>query len=136
MKNITALSLTLVFVTFSLMMLSFNVRSEYKAILNSDNIEFPEEVQSILDNKCMTCHNTEAKNFKSKSKLNFDKFSNGDYSKGKAGKKLGKITKKINENKMPPEKYLNKNPDKKLSKEESELLKGWAKEQKEILAAK
>ena len=136
MKNLTALCLTVVFITFSYMMLSFSVKSDYQTFINVDNIEFPEEVQTILDNKCMTCHNTEAKNFKSQSKMNFDKFSNGDYSQGKAGKKLGKITKKLDENKMPPEKYLEKHPEKKLTKEESDLLKSWANNQKKILSGK
>lgn len=136
MKKVSAFSLSIVLVAFSYMMLSFNAETDYETILINDNIEFPEEVQSILENKCMTCHSTEAKNFKSKSKINFDKFTNGGYSNSKIEKKLEKMAKELTENEMPPEKYLKKHPEKKLTKEESDLLIGWAKEQKGMLANK
>lgn len=120
----------------SSLLLSYNVVSEkeYESLLGEDTIEIPVEVQSILENKCFECHTSESKGSKSKLKLNFDKFANGDYSNGKLVSKFGKITKQLNNNKMPPKKYLGKNPDKKLSSEESELIVSWATEQSGILA--
>lgn len=120
----------------SSLLLSYNVVSEkeYEPLLGKDTIEIPVEVQSILENKCFECHTSESKGSKSKLKLNFDKFANGDYSNGKLVSKFGKITKQLNNNKMPPKKYLGKNPDKKLSSEESELIVSWATEQSGILA--
>jgi len=119
----------------SSLLLSYNVVSEkkYKSLLGEDLIEIPAEVQSLLENKCFECHTSESKGSKSKLKLNFDKFTNGDYSNGKLVSKFGKITKQLNNNKMPPKKYLGKNPDKKLSSEESELIISWATEQSGIL---
>ena len=56
------------------------------------------------------------------------------YSNGKLISKLGKISKQLNNNKMPPKKYLGNNPDKKLTVEESKLIIDWATEQADILA--
>ncbi len=129
--------ITFVFVLgLSSLLLSYNVVSEkeYESLLGEDTIEIPVEVQSILENKCFECHTSESKGSKSKLKLNFDKFANGDYSNGKLVSKFGKITKQLIKKKMPPKKYLGKNPDKKLSSEESELILSWATEQSGILA--
>ena len=66
-------------------------------------------------------------------KMNFDKFTNGEYSTGKTISKLGKITKQLDKGKMPPKKYLDKYPDKKLTEEENQLLLNWASEQSNLL---
>lgn len=96
-------------------------------------LEIPAEVKAVLDNKCMGCHSNDAKGGKSKMKMNFDKFTNGEYSTGKTISKLGKITKQLDKGKMPPKKYLDKYPDKKLTEEENQLLLNWASEQGAIL---
>ncbi len=90
--------ITFVFVLgLSSLLLSYNVVSEkeYESLLGEDTIEIPVEVQSILENKCFECHTSESKGSKSKLKLNFDKFANGDYSNGKLVSKFGKITKQL-----------------------------------------
>ena len=120
----------------SYVLLSYNIvaESEHPTFSNNDIIEIPSDIQSVLDDKCIKCHNSESSGSKSKSKLNFDKFTNGDYSNGKLVSKFGKITKQLKGNKMPPKKYLSKNPDKKLTSEESELILKWASEQSNTLA--
>ena len=121
---------------FSYLLMSYSEASEneYENILNENKIEIPADVQSVLKEKCIGCHNSESKSSKSKQKLNFDKFTNGDYSNGKLISKLGKISKQLTNNKMPPKKYLGNNPDKKLTAEESKLIIDWATEQADILA--
>ena len=128
--------MSLFVVGLSYVLLSYNTESnsDYKVILNEDPIEIPSDVESILENKCFECHKSDSKGSKSKLKLNFDKFINGDYSNGKLASKLGKITKQLNNNKMPPKKHLKKNPDQKLSSDESKLIINWATEQANILA--
>lgn len=120
----------------SYLLLSYNIapESEHPIYSNNDVIEIPTDIQSILDGKCIKCHSSESSGSKSKSKLNFDKFTNGDYSNGKLVSKFGKISKQLKGNKMPPKKYLSKNPDKKLTSEESELILKWAGEQSNTLA--
>ena len=85
---------------------------------------FPEDVQKIFNVHCNDCHTSASKNIKSKGKLNFDKWDGLSMMK-KTGK-LNDVIKVVSEKKMPPEKYVNKNPDKKLSDEQIKVLTGWA----------
>ncbi len=136
MKNKTAFFVPVILIGFSYFMLSYNVESNKikDRNMNSDKIEIPADVQLLIKDKCIGCHNTDSKNSKSKSKLNFDKFTNGEYSTGKMVSKLGKITKVLNKNDMPPEKFLVKYPNKKLTSDESDLLLNWANEQGKVLS--
>ena len=136
MKKRSTFILSIFIIGLSYLLLAYNTASpsEYEAVENVEMIEIPADVLSLLENKCFECHTSESKGSKSKLKLNFDKFTNGAYSNGKLVSKFGKITKQLNNKKMPPKKYLGKNPDKKLSLEESELLINWATEQRNILA--
>jgi len=136
MKNISTFFISFLIIGFSFISLSYRTADkEIKSVLKSSNvIEISAEVQSILDSKCIACHSTESDSQKSKMKLNFDKFTNGKYSNGKIVSKLGKIKKQVEKGKMPTEKYLKKNPDKKLTVDESKLLIKWSTEQRAILA--
>lgn len=136
MKNKGAILIPMIFVGLSYILHSFTVESEakYRPLISSENIDIPDDVKSIIDNKCITCHNNESTNYKAKMKINFEKFTNGKYSNGKLVSKFGKIAKKLNANKMPPEKYLVENPDKKLTDDETKLLLNWAADQRKVLA--
>lgn len=138
MKNSAAIKIGIFSVTTLLIMVSYSFQPEndYEPIVKIEGIEFPENIQAILEEKCMNCHNSKAKNFKSKGKLNFDKFKNGEYSESKMDKKLEKLSKQLSDNKMPPKKFLAKHPEKKLTDEETDLLDKWAKSQRENLANK
>ena len=85
---------------------------------------FPEDVQKVFKEHCNDCHTSASKNLKSKGKLNFDKWDGLSMMK-KTGK-LNDITKTVSEKKMPPEKYVSKNPDKKLNDEQIKLVTDWA----------
>lgn len=91
----------------------------------------PEEINSILDNKCFGCHNTESTNDKAKEKLLIDKLS--DLTKAKLVSKLDGIAETVGKNEMPPEKFLAKYPEKELTKEESKQIENWAKAASEEL---
>lgn len=136
MKKRGSIIVSIFIVGISYVLISYDSVSpiEYKTRINSDWIEIPPDILPLLENKCFECHTSESKGSKSKLKLNFDKFADGNYSNGKLVSKLGKISKQLNNNKMPPKKYLGKNPDKKLSSEESKLIVDWATEQAKILS--
>ncbi len=108
MKKRNTIPVSIFIVGLSYLLFSYNVesKSDYEALLRAEIIEIPTDVHSILENKCFECHTSESKGSKSKLKLNFDKFTNGDYSNGKLVSKFGKITKQLNNNKMPPKKTL------------------------------
>ena len=132
-KKTYFLPLLIIAVSFGLYSFSKAKTRTYNTVKEADTIEIPAEVQTIIDNKCYGCHNTESKGEKSKKKLNFDHFTNGNYSKGKIISKLGKIKDELDEDKMPPEKFLARYPHKKLTAEEKTILENWVIDQKKVL---
>jgi hypothetical protein len=93
-------------------------------VIPGDDFVIPDDVSAILDKSCFGCHNMEAKSDKAKKKLLLDKM--GELSPAKLVGKLGEISDVVKENEMPPEKFLAKYPDKKLTEEESKRLIEWA----------
>ncbi len=89
-----------------------------------ENIDMPENVKAIVDNKCFGCHNAESQSEKAKEKLLWDQLD--QLSKSKLVSTFSDIEEVLNENKMPPEKFLANKPEKKLTDEEKEILKSWA----------
>ena len=88
--------------------------------------EVPADVQEIIDNSCYGCHNSDSKNKKGKLKLDFDKMP--EMKTGKLVGKLVKIHDAVDENDMPPKKFLNNYPDRALTDEQKEKLTTWAKD--------
>ncbi|MEZ5083753.1 MAG: heme-binding domain-containing protein [Bacteroidales bacterium] len=88
------------------------------------NLTYPEDIQKIIDKSCFGCHNVDAQNDKSKKKLMWDMLP--ELSKAKIVATLGDIADAIGENEMPPEKFLEKYPDKALTEDEAKKLKEWA----------
>ena len=119
----------LVIAATSLSVPSFTLKNYSSVMPNPGNdaaFEIPGDVQTIIDNSCYDCHNSESSSTKGKMKLNFDKMP--DMKTGKLVGKLGKISKAATKGNMPPEKFLAKYPDRKLSKDETEKLVSWADE--------
>ena len=130
MKKLLVFSIVLfggfVFMNFS------NIQNE-KARQQNDKYEVPENVQAIIDKSCKACHNTNSESEKGKKKLNWDLMKEG-YKTYKVIAKLGEIEETISENEMPPEKFLAKHPEKKLTAEEKEIMIQWVKEMTEKLS--
>ena len=97
----------------------------------SEDIDIPENVKVILDNKCFGCHNVEAKSDKAKEKLLLDKLS--DLSKVELIGALGEIHEVVVEGEMPPEKFLERKPEGALTDEEAKLLADWAEKAADAL---
>lgn len=87
--------------------------------------QVPDNINAILDQSCIMCHNKEAKSDKAKKKLLLDEM--GDLKKSKLVSKLSKIAKVVIKGEMPPEKFAAKYPDKALSEEDKTTLATWAK---------
>lgn len=87
------------------------------------NDSLPADVASVVKQKCFGCHNSNSRNDKAKDKLCFDQWNEFD-----ALKKIGKIkdiNKELTEGKMPPEKFLEMFPNRKLTDAESKTLIDW-----------
>ncbi len=87
------------------------------------DLGFPADVQDVIMKSCYGCHNDDAKSVKAKMKLNFSKWDG--LKDTKKIKKLDNICKTMEERDMPPKKFLNKYPDRKLSDEEIKLVCKW-----------
>jgi hypothetical protein len=90
----------------------------------AEEVDIPEDIKSVLDNKCYGCHNSESQGEKAKKKLMLDKLD--ELSKVKMVATLGGIEDVVKEGSMPPEKFLEQKPEKKLTEEEQQLLAEWA----------
>jgi len=109
-----------------LMLTAFNSTNLDKTgnTLPEETISIPDDVQGIFDKSCFGCHNIESGNDKGKKKLMLDELTS--LSKVKLISKLGDIAETVEENEMPPEKFLTKYPDKALTEDEAKRLKEWA----------
>lgn len=94
----------------------------------------PDNVKVVIEKSCFGCHNTDSKNDKAKEKLDLKTFN-------ALGKKemihaLGEIAEALEENEMPPAKFLEKFPEKKLTDAEKKILIDWAKNEGKVLMKK
>ncbi len=87
------------------------------------NLQMPDHVKSIVENKCFGCHNTDSKNEDAKEKLDFKTLN--DLNNFKKVGKLRDIADILEEGKMPPKKFLDMHPEKKLTNEETAALTAW-----------
>lgn len=132
MKNFKIILLPAVTLVFILLMsFTYTEMDRSNPANPGDKFEIPADVQEILDKSCFGCHNVDAQSDKSKKKLMIDELA--DLSKAKLIGKLDAIAETVGENAMPPEKFLEKYPDKKLTEEESKKLKEWAENTAEEL---
>ncbi len=91
----------------------------------SEKVDIPEHILPIFKKSCFDCHSDEAKKILSKSKLNFDKLE--ELSEVKKIATLKKVEREIKEEKMPPKKYIQKNPEKNMTEEEKTMVFEWIK---------
>ncbi len=107
------------------------------ALFASDNptktptAKMPDNVKAIIEKSCIMCHNTNSKNDDAKKKLDFKKLDALSMMKKiSAYKHIGET---LEENEMPPKKFLEYKPEKKLTSDEKETLMAWAKKEAESL---
>ena len=87
--------------------------------------KIPEDVKEILSNSCYACHTTGAKAKDAVNALDFKKWN--DYKSTKKIALLNDIEEVLDEDVMPPAKYLNRNPEKALSAEDKGIITEWIK---------
>lgn len=93
--------------------------------------QIPEEVNTILVASCYDCHTTGAKSEDALKAVNFSEWE--EYRVSKKVAVLGDIAKVVEKDKMPPGKWVDRNPDKKLSETQKKLITDWAREASEKL---
>jgi uncharacterized membrane protein len=126
MKNIKLIPVILVML-LSIVMYAFITEEPNR----SNTPQMPDNVKAVIENKCFGCHNTGSKNDDAKDKLDFKKLDSlSDIKKISAYKH---ISEELSEDKMTPKKFLEKQPDKKLTDEEKKLLIEWGNKEAENL---
>ena len=94
-------------------------------------VKMPDDVKAIIDKSCFGCHNSESQNEKGKEKLNLSTFDT--LTKNKMIASFKDIAEVVEEDEMPPAKFLEKNPDKKLTDAEKKILMNWANKEAKAL---
>jgi len=92
---------------------------------------FPDEISTILKTSCYDCHSTSKGSGRPLKALDFEKWD--EYRLTKQIGLLGDIGKMVEKGKMPPRKYLEKKPDRKLSDAQKKLLADWTKQEADKL---
>lgn len=87
-------------------------------------VKIPKKINSIIQAKCYGCHNTESKNKRPKDKLNWDELTS--MPADQQAEKLADIQKVLEKGSMPPDRFLEKQPDMKLTDKETANMKKWA----------
>jgi uncharacterized membrane protein len=94
-------------------------------------VNMTDDVKAIIEKSCFGCHNTDSKNDKAKEKLDLKTLNS--LSATKMIHALDKIEQVLKEDEMPPEKFLEKFPDKKLTDAEKKTLMDWANNEAKAL---
>lgn len=93
--------------------------------------DFPEEISLILKTSCYNCHYTGAQAEKALKAVDFAQYDT--YRVTKKIAVLDDICKMVEEEKMPPEKYLERNPDHQISEANKKLLCDWTRKEADKL---
>ena len=88
------------------------------------NLVIPAGVHSVIMQHCFMCHNTKSRDTKPKEKLSFDLLTHMDLPTIVA--KLQNISDEVNNDKMPPKKFLEHHPEKALNAKDKDILTVWA----------
>ena len=107
-----------------LLFLSFNQGSRADDVI-------PEEIGAILKASCYDCHSSGARSEDAKKAAQYDLWD--DYRVTKKIGILGKVGEVVEEGKMPPKKYLENKPDRKLTEDQKKQVLDWAKKESERL---
>ena len=91
----------------------------------------PDEISTILKTSCYDCHSTAKGSEKPLKAVDFEQWD--QYRLSKQIGLLGDIGKMVEKGKMPPGKYLENKPDRKLSESQVKLLADWTKQEADKL---
>ena len=132
MKNYTKIFLTVLVV--GLVSSAFVLRPSDETVpvsQDQEGITFPENVQAIIDAKCMGCHKPDSRNTKAKEKLQWAAVAK--MNKEEQEHLVDELFEVLEDGKMPPAKALERRPQMKLTDEETEILLAWAEAEEKRL---
>lgn len=86
--------------------------------------KYSKKVNAVVQDKCYGCHSEQGRSDKAKQKLMWDDVPG--LSAEEQAEKLKMISGVLEEGSMPPSRFLENNPDKKLTDVEKALMEKWA----------
>lgn len=95
------------------------------------SIEMPANVKAVVEKSCFGCHNSDSKNEDAKEELDFKTL--GDLKVFKRIGTLRDIAEVMEEDEMPPKKFVEKYPERAPTAEEQKLLADWVKKEAQRL---
>lgn len=110
---------------------AFILNTAFKKAPAVSEKELPEQVKSIIDHSCFQCHNAGSQNEDAREALDFKSID--ALAKVKKITTLKEIAEVLEKGEMPPKKFLEKNPDKKLTEEQVKILTDWSKKEMDAL---
>ncbi len=119
------------FITATFLFGAVILTTSFKADSAEDEEVFPKEVKTLIENSCFECHTTGSQNEDAKEELDFKKFD--ELGKVRKITKLKAIAEMVEEDEMPPGRYLEKKPDKALTSEQKEIIINWAQNEMKTL---
>lgn len=110
---------------------AFILNTAYKNAPGVSEKELPEQVKSIIDQSCFQCHNADSQNEDAREALDFRTID----ALGKVKKitTLKEIAEVVEKGEMPPKKFLEKFPEKKLTEAQAKILTDWSKKEIDAL---
>ena len=116
--------ITLTFLLLAgLVFLQSNVKSPTETTAVKPKFKYSKKVNAIIQDKCYGCHSADG-NDKAKKKLTWDNVAG--MSAADQGHALEEIIEVVEEGSMPPKRFLEKYPDKKLTEKETATMAKWA----------
>lgn len=123
---------------FALALMSVATMSDDQANDQHSNLQegitFPENIQTIIDAKCMGCHKPDARNEKAKEKLQWEKVAAMNIEE--QTHLIAELFEILEEGKMPPPRMVERNPEMKLSEDETKQLLTWVEAEDKRLKGK
>lgn len=121
MKRVLTLTFLLL---LGFVFLQSNVNSPEEAAAAKPTFKYSKKVNAVIQEKCYGCHSEQGRSDKAKEKLMWDNVPGMDAA-GQAHI-LEEILEVVEEGSMPPSRFLENNPDKKLTDDEKALMEKWA----------
>lgn len=131
MKKHGTLIVTLLFAIAVVSQLSFKNHHPESVNDTQEEYKFPKKVQAVIDKSCYGCHSEKGKSDDAKKALRWDKM--GEYDNAKLVSIMDEIIEVVDEEKMPPEKMVEKKPEIKPTEKEYQTLAKWAEKEADKL---
>jgi hypothetical protein len=135
MKKLFPLGTFIFVLALGLMAFTNSEPTQHRAIppqqQKTNDYGWPDDIMALFKNSCFDCHTTGSDNAKARSLMNLSNWK--EWSDAKKVGKFHDMCEKLEKGKMPPEKFIEKNPQKAWTPEQTERFCKWSEEESKKL---